>query len=70
MLSNRKIDEIDTFTCLFTIIIKGGGCGEEIKSIIAKLPGVVSHLKNFWKNWKIGLWTKLRILEGTVMTVV
>jgi hypothetical protein len=41
-----------------------------VRSRIAKAQGVFSQLKKVWKNRKIILRTKIRMLETTVMTVV
>ena len=36
MLDNEKIDQVDSFTYLGSIISKGGGYSEDVKSIMAK----------------------------------
>ena len=69
-LGNEKIDQVRSFCYLGSIISKDGGSGEDVKSRIAKAQGVFSQLKKVWKNRKISLQTKIRILEATVMTVV
>ena len=69
-MGNEKIDQIDSFTYLGSIISKDGGCSEDAKSRIAKADGVFSLLKKVWRNRKSSLRTKIRILEATVMTVV
>ena len=61
---------VDSFTYLGSIISKDGGSSEDIKSRIAKAQGVFLQLKKAWKNRKISLQTKIRILEGAVMTVI
>ena len=40
MLSNKKIDQVDSFTCVGSIISKDSGCSEDVKSGIAKAQGV------------------------------
>ena len=69
-LGNEKIDQVGSFTYLCSIISKEGGSGEDVKSRITKAQGVFSQLKIVWKNRKICLQTKIRILEATVMTGV
>ena len=60
-----------SFTYLGSIISIDGGSSEDGKSrIIAKICGVFSQLKKVWKNRKISLQAKIKILEATVMTVV
>ena len=69
-LGNEKIDQVGSFIYLGSIISKDGGSSEDVKRRIAKAQGVFSQLKKVWKNRKISLQTKVRILEATVMTVV
>ena len=64
------IDQVDSFTHLGSCIRKDDGSNEDVKSRIAKTWGVFSQLKKVCKNRKIGVQTKIRILEATVMTVV
>ena len=68
-LGNKKIDQAVSFTYLGRIISKDGGSNEDVKSRIAD-NSVFSQLKKVWKNRKVSLQTKFRILEVTVMTVV
>jgi hypothetical protein len=69
-LGNEKVDLVGSFTYLGSIIGKDGGSNEDIKSKIAKAQSVFSQLKKVWKNRKISLQSKIRILEATVMTMV
>ena len=69
-LGTEKIDQLGSFTYVCRIISKDGGSREVVKSRITKAQGFFSQLKEVWKNKKIGLKTKIRILEATVMTVV
>ena len=69
-LGNEKIDQVGSFSYLGSIISKDGGSIEDVKSRIAKAQGVFAQLKQVWKNKKISLQTKIRILEATVMMVV
>ena len=68
-LGNEKIDQVGSFTYLGRIISKDDGSSEDVKSRIAN-SGCLFTVKDFWKNRKISLQTKIRILEATVMTVV
>ena len=70
MLVNLFFTFVGSFSYLGSIISKDGGSSEDVKSRIAKAQGVFSQLKKVWKNRKISLQTKIRILEATVMTVV
>jgi hypothetical protein len=45
--ATEKIDHVDSFTYLGSIIGKGGWSFEDVKSRIAKAQGVLSQLKNF-----------------------
>ena len=69
-LGNEKIDLVGSFSYLGSIISKDGGSSEDVKSRMSKAQGVFFTVKNVWKNRKISLQTKIRILEATVMTVV
>jgi hypothetical protein len=68
-LGNKKIDLVVSCTYLSSISSKDGGSSEDVKCRIAKVQGVFSQLKKVWKNRKISLQTKIRILKTTVMTV-
>ena len=46
-LANEKIDQVDSFTYLGSIISKNGGSSEDVESIIANAHGVLSRLKKF-----------------------
>ena len=69
-LGNENIHQVGIFSYLGSIISKDGRSSEDVKSRIAKAQSVFSQLKKVWKNRKISLQTKIRILEATVMTVV
>ena len=69
-MGNEKIDQVDSFTYLGSIISKDGGSSDDVKSRVAKAQGVFSQLKKVCKNRKISLQTKIRILEVRVMTLV
>ena len=52
---NEKIDQMDSFTYLGSITSNGDGNSEDVKSRIAKTPGVpvfFSQLEKVWKNRK------------------
>jgi hypothetical protein len=58
-LGNEKIDLLDSFTYLGSIISKDGESSQDVKNRIAKAKGVFSQLKKVWKNRKISLQTRL-----------
>ena len=62
-----KIDQVVSFTYLGSIISKDGGNIQEVQNRTLMVRDVSSKLKNVWRNRKISLRTKIRIL---VMTVV
>jgi len=68
-LGTEKIDQVDSFTC-FGSISKDGGSSEEVNSRIDKAQCVFAQLKKIWKNRKINLQTKIRILAATVIAVI
>ena len=69
-LGNEKIDQVGSFAYLGSIISKDGESSEDVKNRMAKAQGIFSQLKKVWKNRKIILQTKIRILYGTVISVV
>jgi hypothetical protein len=58
-LGNEKIDLLDSFTYLGSIISKDGESSQDVKNRIAKAKGVFSQLKKVWKNRKISLQIRL-----------
>jgi len=66
MLRNEKIDQLDSFTYPGSISSKDGGCCEDVKSKIAKAHCVFAQLTKVWKNRKISMRTKNRILKINV----
>ena len=64
LLNHKKIDEVGSCTYLGSI------SSEDVKTRTPKAQGGTSQLKEVWKNRKISLWTKIRILEVMMMTVV
>ena len=50
MLGNEKIDQVNSFTYLGSIISKYGWCSEEVKSRIAKAHGVFRSFGNSLKQ--------------------
>ena len=40
ILRNEKIDQVESFTYLGSIISKDGGCNKDVKSRLAKAKGV------------------------------
>ena len=69
-LGNEKINQMDSFTYLVSIISKDGGCLENVLSRLAMAQGVFSQLKKVGKNREISQQNKIRILEATVITKI
>jgi len=74
-LGNEKTDQVDSFTYLGSIISKDGGSSEHVKvEHVMKhddepdetLRVFFSQLKKVWKNRKISLQTKIRMLKAAV----
>ena len=67
-MGNEKIDQINSFTYIGSIISKDGGSSEDVESRIAKDPRCfILQLKKGWKNRKISLQTNIRISEAIGM---
>ena len=62
MLGNEKIDQVDSFTYLGSIISKDGGSSEDAKIRIERSK-VFFTVENIWKNM-------IKILEATVIIVL
>ena len=45
MLGNKKMNQVDTFNHLGSIVSKDDGCSEDVKSRRAKAKGTFSQLK-------------------------
>ena len=69
-LGNEKIDQVNSFIHLGSIFSKDDGSSEDAKSRITKAQGIFFKLKKAWKNRRISLKNKIRILDATVMTMV
>jgi len=54
-LGNEKIDQVDSFTVLCSIVNKDGGSGEDVKSRIAKTEGIFPQFKKVRENKMISL---------------
>ena len=63
-LGNERFDQVGSFISLGRIFSK------DVKSRIAKAQGVISQQQKVWKNRRINMQIKVRILEGTEMKVV
>jgi len=59
ILGNEKIDQVDNFNFIGSIISKDGGCSEDVKSRIAKAQVFFPLLKKAWKNRQISRRTKI-----------
>jgi len=78
MFINENINQVDSFTNLFSIIYiiilyyfisKDSGCSDNVKGRIAKTQDIISQLKKVWKNWKISRFTNNKILEAIVASL-
>lgn len=70
VLGNEKIDHVGNFAYLGRIISENGGYSKDIKKYNSQTQDVSFQMKYFWKNRKLGLQTKNRILEAKVMKVI
>ena len=68
---HEKIDQVDSFTYLDSIISKEGGSSEGVKNRIAKAQGIFFHSwKKFGRTGRQVCELRLEYWTGTVMTEV
>ena len=71
MLGEEKLEEVDNFTYLGSVISKnGGGTEEDIGARIGKARAAYLTLKNIWRSKEIGRRTKIRIFNSNVKAVL
>ena len=70
MSGNEKINQLDSFIYLGSIISKNGGCSEDVESRLAKAQSLSFTVEKVLKNRKISLCANIRTLEAIVMTLL
>ena len=70
MLDSEKIHRVDSLICLDCIISKESGCSEDANVECMGHRCVFVAVEKIWKNSKIGLKDKMRIVKAVIMTDV
>ena len=69
-LNGEKLEEVDSFTYLGSIINSQGGTDEDVKSRIGKARTAFVMLRNIWNSTKLQTRTKLRFFNSNVKAVL
>ena len=69
-LGGERLEEVDSFTYLGSIINSQGGTDEDVKSRIGKARTAFVMLRNIWNSTKLQTRTKLRFFNSNVKAVL
>ena len=70
VVNQEKLEEVDSFVYLGSVIDRKGGTEADIKSRIGKARTAFIALNKIWKDRKISLRTKLRLFNSNVKSVL
>jgi len=65
-----RIEEVDEFTCLGSIVSKKGGTDEDIQARIGKTRQAFAMLRPIWRSTALTTKTKLRVFGSNVKAVI
>jgi hypothetical protein len=66
----KKVEQVNSFTYLGSIVTKDGDADEDVRSRIRKANGAFIQLYPVWRNRNISERTKLRIFNTNVKSVL
>ncbi len=69
-IAGENIELVDQFVYLGSLITRDNNCSLEISRRIGIASGVYGELSEIWKNAKISLQNKLKILDSCVMSTL
>ena len=69
-VDGNNLSNTTTFTYLSSIVTSDGGADKDIKARLSKARGAVISFKNIWKTNDISRWTKIRIYNSCVLSVL
>ncbi|XP_039278913.1 uncharacterized protein LOC120350317 [Nilaparvata lugens] len=69
-INGRRIERMDSFVYLASMVNPEGGAEDDVKTCIRKANGVFSQLYTVWRNNKISKQTKLQIFNSNVKSVL
>ena len=64
------LEQVSAFTCLGSLITITGGTEEDVEARCRKAQVVFSILRPIWRSKFISLWTKIRIFNSNVKSVL
>ena len=70
LIAGERVEEVDEFTYLGSIVSKKGGTDEDIQVRIGKAGQAFAMLKPVWRSTALTTRTKLRILGSNVKAVL
>ena len=70
IIEGNTIEEVEEFTYLGSKISKTGGAEKDIKHRLSLARNAFSMLQPVWKSSNFSKWTKLRIFQSNVMSVL
>ena len=69
VVDGEKVDQVDTFNFLGSLIVKEGGSTVEIRRRLAMAKTSASTLSSIWKDQDITRATKVRVMKALVYPV-
>ena len=68
-IGTEKLQQVDEFTYLGSLITKEGDCAKEIKLRLSKALGVGASLKRIWQSHDISIHTKIRLYKALIWPI-
>jgi hypothetical protein len=65
-ITNKEIEQVESFTCLGSIVTQDGGTDQDINQRIVKANAAYMQLYQVWKNRNLSKKIKLRIFNTNV----
>ncbi len=70
MLDGTPLEEVESFTCLRSIIDKKGSTDADVRARIGKARAAFLQLKNVWSSRELSQHTKVHIVNSNVKAVL
>ena len=69
-IEGTELGEVESFTCLGSIMNKSGRADADVKTRIGKARSAYNMQKKIWNSRKIGTSTKVRLFKSNVKSVL
>lgn len=69
-LEGEELGEVESFTCLGSVVNKQGGTDADVKTRIGKAQSAFNVLKKVWNSREIGTSTKVRLFNSNIKLVL